>query len=227
MASASSSRLGAVLQHLLPKQQHPQPTTAPTLAQEATVAATAASAASTRTRSACWECVNRQAEWQPRDSQGELVHDGRMVILGGWFNWDVPNPRDVWSSGDGVSWSCAAEEAPWVHSDLPATFSCNGSMWTMGGRQVPGTEVSNTVWRSADGVAWEHVGCAGWTPRTGPAFAVFKGRMFVLGGTSNFYEMNADTLSNDVWSSSDGVTWERHTARAPWCVLRAAPLSQP
>lgn len=211
-------RLGSVLQHLLPKQQQRQQPPSHTTCAASTPTQQAATAGSSSCPSsgACWQCVNRQAEWQPRDSQGELVHDGRMVILGGWFEWNMPNPRDVWSSVDGVSWSCAAEEAPWVHSDLPASFSYNGFMWIMGGRKVPGTDVSNTIWRSVDGVAWMDVGRAGWKPRTGPAFTPFKGRMFVLGGTSNFYEMNADTLSNDVWSSVDGVTWECHTAQAPW-----------
>jgi len=42
-----------------------------------------------------WVKVVDHAEWQPRDSQGELVYRDKMWILGGWFNSFVPAPRDV------------------------------------------------------------------------------------------------------------------------------------
>ena len=48
-----------------------------------------------------WKCVTEAAPWQPRDSQGELVYDDHMWILGGWFTPQTPNPRDVWKSPDG------------------------------------------------------------------------------------------------------------------------------
>ena len=48
-----------------------------------------------------WKCVIEAAPWQPRDSQGELVYDDHMWILGGWFTPQTPNPRDVWKSPDG------------------------------------------------------------------------------------------------------------------------------
>ncbi|MFP6592377.1 MAG: hypothetical protein VCE12_17830, partial [Candidatus Latescibacterota bacterium] len=41
-----------------------------------------------------WKCVTEAAPWQPRDSQGELVYDDHMWILGGWFT-----PTDTQSAG--------------------------------------------------------------------------------------------------------------------------------
>jgi hypothetical protein len=32
-----------------------------------------------------WVKVTDRAGWEPRDSQGELVYDNKMWILGGWF----------------------------------------------------------------------------------------------------------------------------------------------
>ena len=52
-----------------------------------------------------WELVTRNAGWQPRDSQGEVVFNNRMWIMGGWFDSFSAPPRDVWSSPDGKSWS--------------------------------------------------------------------------------------------------------------------------
>jgi hypothetical protein len=90
-------------------------------------------------------------------------------------------------------------------------------MWIMGGRKVPGTECSNKVWSSDDGVKWNLVtDNAGWSPRLSPGFVVFKNRMWVMGGTSSFYQNNDTTLMNDVWSSSDGKNWKLELVNAPW-----------
>lgn len=80
-----------------------------------------------------WQCVTKQAGWQPRDSVGEVVFDNHMWILGGWFRHDLPNPRDVWKSPDGVEWTCVQAVAPWVHSDIPVVLNHKGRIWIMGG----------------------------------------------------------------------------------------------
>src|SRR5699024_5992691 len=51
-----------------------------------------------------WSLENTHAKWQARDSQGELVYNHKMWIMGGWFNSFEKSPRDVWSSIDGVTW---------------------------------------------------------------------------------------------------------------------------
>ena len=33
-----------------------------------------------------WVRITDTTGWQPRDSQAEVVYDGRMWILGGWLN---------------------------------------------------------------------------------------------------------------------------------------------
>jgi hypothetical protein len=164
-----------------------------------------------------WVCVTRQADWQPRDSQGEFIYKNQMWILGGWFTPKTPNPRDVWKSPDGQKWTRTVEAAPWEHSDLSAAMVFKGRMWFMGGRKLPGDENSNRVWSSTDGAKWTlETDDAGWSPRVGPSFAVFKGRMWILGGTENFYTNNDQTMKNDVWSSADGRKWKRELESAPW-----------
>ena len=51
-----------------------------------------------------WVKVTDQAGWQPRDSQGEVVYQDQLWLLGGWFNSFEAPPRDVWSSSDGLAW---------------------------------------------------------------------------------------------------------------------------
>lgn len=164
-----------------------------------------------------WVCVNEQADWQARDSQGEFVHDDHMWILGGWYTPQTPNPRDVWKSPDGKQWIRTVEVAPWEHSDLSAAMVFSGKMWFMGGRKLPGADNSNKVWSSTDGVEWVlETDDPGWCPRVSPSFVVFKNRMWIMAGTENFYDDNDQTLKNDVWSSADGKTWTLETQNAAW-----------
>ncbi|HTN01279.1 galactose oxidase [Planctellipticum variicoloris] len=167
-----------------------------------------------------WVRVAERADWQARDSQGELVYKDRLWIFGGWFQSFEAPPRDVWSSADGKTWNLVAKEAPWKHSDLPMTVVHNDRMWLMGGwynGRLPGHEASHEVWSSTDGAKWElATPHADWTPRLAAGLVEFKGRMWLLGGIENYYFGDAKSLKNDVWSSADGKSWELATADAGW-----------
>jgi hypothetical protein len=167
-----------------------------------------------------WVKATGDAGWKPRDSQGEVVYNDRMWIFGGWFDSYEAPPRDVWSSADGVNWTRVSEAAPWIHSDLSMSLTFHDRMWFMGGwynGRLDGHSASNAVWSSTDGVNWEQTaGDERWSPRIASAVAVFKDRMWVLGGTENYYFGDQSSLKNDVWSSPDGTTWELVTAEAGW-----------
>lgn len=164
-----------------------------------------------------WQCVNQAAPWQGRDSQGDMVFDDHLWILGGWFTPQTPNPRDVWKSPDGKQWQCMTEQAPWEHSDLPAALPFKNRLWLMGGRKLPGAENSNKVWSSPNGKDWTlECESAGWSPRVSPCHVVFKDRMWIFGGTDNFYEDTDETMHNDVWSTADGKNWKLEVENAQW-----------
>lgn len=167
-----------------------------------------------------WVRVTDQAGWQPRDSQGEVVYHDRLWIFGGWFNSYEAPPRDVWSSADGKTWKLVQQAAPWRHSDLSMSIVFGDRMWFMGGwfnGRLDGHSASNQVWWSTDGVKWEQAtAAAGWTPRIAAAVVPFKGRMWLLGGTENYYFGDDSSLKNDVWSSADGTHWQQATPHAGW-----------
>jgi hypothetical protein len=167
-----------------------------------------------------WIKVTDAAGWQPRDSQGEVVFRDRLWIFGGWFDSFHAPPRDVWSSPNGKDWTLVEKEAPWKHSDLPMTIAFQDKMWIMGGwynGRLPGHSASAEVWSSTDGTKWEQVTAkAGWSPRIAAGLVEFKGRMWIIGGTENYYFGDDASLKNDVWSSSDGKSWKIETAAAPW-----------
>lgn len=167
-----------------------------------------------------WARETEMAQWRPRDSQGELVFKDQLWILGGWFNSYEAPPRDVWRSHDGKTWSLVTQKAPWIHSDLPMTITYADKMWVMGGwynGRLKGHSASNQVWSSSDGMNWNlETNSAQWSPRLASAVVEFKGKMWILGGTENYYFGDENSLKNDVWFSSDGVTWELATADAGW-----------
>jgi hypothetical protein len=167
-----------------------------------------------------WVQATAQAGWQARDSQGEVVYRDRLWMFGGWFNSNEAPPRDVWSSPNGKDWTLVTREAPWKHSDLSMSVVFQDRMWMMGGwhnGRLPGHSAGNEVWHSDDGAAWQQATAnAAWTPRLAAAVVVFKGRMWLLGGTENYYFGDDRSLKNDVWSSADGKEWTLATAAAGW-----------
>jgi Kelch motif len=167
-----------------------------------------------------WQQVTSAAAWQPRDSQGEVVYHDRLWIFGGWFNSYESPPRDVWSSPDGKNWTRVTASAPWKHSDLAMTVVHDDKMWLMGGwynGRLPGHEASHEVWSSVDGANWTPATrAAGWSPRLAAGVVSFKSRMWILGGTENYYFGDQKSLKNDVWASPDGAKWTLVTEHAGW-----------
>ena len=167
-----------------------------------------------------WVEETKNTKWQARDSQGEVVYKDQLWILGGWFNSFEAPPRDVWSSKDGKVWNLISKTAPWVHSDLPMSFVFRNKMWMMGGwynGRLKGHSASNKVWSSRDGIRWEiETKEASWTPRAAAAVVEFKGKIWLLGGTENYYFGDKNSLKNDVWYYSNGKEWKLATADAGW-----------
>jgi hypothetical protein len=167
-----------------------------------------------------WVRVTEKAPWQARDSSGEVVFKDQLWILGGWFQSFEAPPRDVWSSPNGKDWKLVQKDAPWKHSDLPMMLAFQEKMWIFGGwynGRLPGHSASSEVWSSSDGEKWEQASAkAGWSPRLAAGAVVFKDKMWVLGGTENYYFGNKTSLKNDVWYSADGKEWKQATASAGW-----------
>jgi hypothetical protein len=109
-------------------------------------------------------------------------------------------------------WEVLAEQ-----SNLPArvfygAFAFKGKIWLMGG--FDGKQYYNDVWNSPDGVRWTRVTeHAGWSTRNIMAAVVFKERMWVIGGGLIDGTPPDGQTRDDVWSSTDGVTWTRVSNR--------------
>lgn len=167
-----------------------------------------------------WVKVTGTANWRARDSSVELVYKDRLWIMGGWFSSYAAPPRDVWSSADGKDWKMVVKEAPWIHSDFSMATVFKDEIYFMGGwfnGRLPGHSASNQVWKSNDGAKWTQVtAAAGWSPRIAGGLVVFKDKLWILGGTENYYFGDDKSWKNDVWSSADGKQWKLETDKAGW-----------
>lgn len=167
-----------------------------------------------------WTLVTANAGWQARDSSAEAVFHNRLWILGGWFDSFSAPPRDVWSSADGKQWTEVLHEAPWKFSDLPMATEFRDRLWIMGGwynGRLEGHGATNEVWSTENGTEWElATPAAGWSPRLAAGLVTFNDKLWIAGGTENYYFGDAKSLKNDVWSSGDGKTWTVETVAAEW-----------
>lgn len=167
-----------------------------------------------------WELITEHAEWQPRDSQGEMALGDKLFLIGGWFDSYSEGPRDIWSSTDGAHWERIVEQAPFRHADLSMSITFKDRIWMMGGwhlGRLDDATASNEVWSSADGVNWDCVTDeAAWSARQAAGLTVFNDELWLLGGVQKYYFGTQEDLRNDVWRSADGATWECVTEQAPW-----------
>ena len=163
------------------------------------------------------------APWEGRHTAGYAVHDGKMWTVGG-----DPIQRhyqnDVWNTEDGIHWVRVSDSVPWADRVLHYTVVHRGKIWVMGGQTLPQFAPApetfyNDVWSTEDGIHWTRViPAAPWTPRgmIGGS-AVFRDRIWILGGgTYDTPKQPQRRFYNDVWSSPDGIQWERHVDSAPW-----------
>lgn len=108
-------------------------------------------------------------------------------------------------------WSERAHHTSVVYDD---------KLWVLGGGDPNNsiTVPNNDVWSSADGTIWEQItASASWSGRYGHGSVVFDGKMWVLGGYGGFGGSGSQfDYYNDVWSSTDGFTWNQMTANAQW-----------
>lgn len=157
-----------------------------------------------------WTQAASAAPWTARFAHASVVtFDGRMWVIGGR---DTVDRNDVWYSFNGSSWTQATSSAPWAaRYQCAAVLRLGGMIWLMGGW---GTTRRNDVWYSADGASWtQATSAAGWAARTNfTSLVTPDNRMWIMGG----YTDASPNYLNDVWYSSDGISWTQATSAASW-----------
>jgi hypothetical protein len=157
-----------------------------------------------------WTLSTAHAPFSARYASGSAVFDGKIWIIGG--NDQAGSLNDVWSSPDGVTWTQMTANAPFVPRSGLAVTVYDDKLWVIGGEDARHGGL-NDVWYSPDGVTWTRATShAAFSPRTYHTVTVYAQKMWIIGGAAKEYQNQGTwNVANDVWSSSDGVTWTEIT----------------
>lgn len=131
-----------------------------------------------------------------------------------------------------VGWSAVTRGGPtltrvgvadWEPRDSAGEFVFQERIWILGGWKTDPPELFRDVWSTGDGRAWQrNTEELPFHHTDLPMSTVFKGKMWMIGGTSLTDPSNP--ASNSVWSSKDGVKWEKVLDSAPWSERTATPI---
>ncbi len=154
-----------------------------------------------------------EAAWSARGAESMVVYQDRLWLFGGADRVGADKGttgfvNDVWVSDDGVAWTQVTPHARWSPRAYPGVVELGDALYMIGGEGIA------DVWQTSDGEQWTEVNpAADWQPRSGFGRLAFAGNLWVFGGW-----IGDDTTHalNDVWYSSDGVTWEQQTEHAAW-----------
>lgn len=140
-----------------------------------------------------------------RYSHSSAVYDGRLWLMGGFFN---KSKNDVWYSSDGTTWvEITKNETDSVkfsmrdsHASVVFDDGFGEKLFVIGGFS---SGYRNDVWCSATGAQWTCITAeTAFSPRVGHGAAVFGGRIYLTGG------FDGERYLNDIWRSPDGIRWE-------------------
>jgi dihydrofolate reductase len=141
-----------------------------------------------------------------------VVFDDKMWVISGINSSGLPN--NVLSSTNGVTWNEVYSDADefsrrWKHSSVVFDDGKGEKMWVIAGSDH-GSFTRNDVWNSTDGKTWARIkdnNSSGFRRRELHSSVVFDKQMWVIGGLQ--YVPQGDGTVNDVWSSTNGATWDR------------------
>ncbi len=117
-------------------------------------------------------------------------------------------------------WQQMTASAAWPARSMHAAVSFRDELWVLGGGiDRYSSESVNDVWSSTDGIDWvERTAHAAWTSRMAHSAAVFREKVWIMGGLSLASDVG------DVWWSDDGIAWTGVPQESPW-TERSSPTA--
>jgi hypothetical protein len=147
-------------------------------------------------------------------SRSSVVH---FILIAALFA-----PSAVWGAEPGPDWVKVTDSAAWQPRDSQGEVVYKDRLWILGGWFDSFKEAPRDVWNSKDGKNWTRVTTqAPWTHADLPMTLSHGDRMWFMGGWYNG-RLPGHSAGNEVWSSTDGVSWNRVTSHAGWSPRLAA-----
>ena len=180
--------------------------------------------------------VEKSADWQHRLDHAAVVFDNKLWVMGGYNPGEIRKDtyyEDVWSTEDGVQWELVNDNAPWLgrrgHALVTFDDGSGEAIYLAGGYSVDEAtgyrQYCNDVWRSYDGNTWVQIkertyaeldSLDTWFPRSDHAMVAAnhggQDYIYIIGGRTQLEDHNgtyAQEYFNDVWRTTDGITWEK------------------
>ena len=123
---------------------------------------------------------------------GLVVHNDRMVLIGGWDGGR--HSTNVWASSDGAQWTMLANDCGFGSRQDLECLVFDGRIYVVGG-MTNGTD----IYSSADGVHWEvAAGPLPFSQLGNMGLVHYKRRIIVIGGETSLYA----GMQNGVYASS-------------------------
>lgn len=147
-----------------------------------------------------WVEENPAASFAVRSGFDLVNFNDKLFITGTDYNDGLSK---VWSSTDGINWVTETTSPAYGARAYHQSVAFDDRMWIIGGYSL------NDVWSSIDGVNWIlETADAGFPGRQRHQVEVHNGKMYLVGGTTDT-AINYYGLAKDVWSSDDGVIWNK------------------
>ena len=166
-----------------------------------------------------WTRQTNSAAFQTRSGHQMFSASDLLWIIGGKQN-DSSYLDDTWSSSDGINWTeRTANGHPdsyggrWNHQSV----AYDGKLWVVAGRGDSG--LKNDVWSfNMQTNTWaEATANASFSPRSKHQVVAFNDgsgeKLFLIGGEEQLSSSTSAAL-NDIWTSTDGVSWSKQTSNA-------------
>ncbi len=134
---------------------------------------------------------------------------------------------DVWSSSDMINWKIAtSNDYKWrsaFNEDKVKAVYFKNKIFVFGNGEYPKGNLNikpSEIWSSSNGVDWNKIlDEAPWSKSDDALqwfdVVVFQDKIFVIGTLDNPYGDSNRELLRDVYSSSDGINWNKEK-RPPW-----------
>ncbi len=153
------------------------------------------------------------AAFSVREGHRSVFFKDKFWVIGGVTNIeDLAN--DVWSSNDGETWVLETADTGFSGRAQFGITVFNDRIFVVGG--FTNGSLLNDVWSSANGVDWvQETDNAAFSPRAQTKLLAYKTKLYALGGLENFFDATTGS-TEEIWSSTDGVTWELETNAAPY-----------
>jgi DNA-binding SARP family transcriptional activator len=164
-----------------------------------------------------WVFIKGAAPAEGDQEMATVVRSADRVVAAGFSEVDGDRDAAIWTSRDGVSWRRAGSDADLggLGDQQINSLAVVGSRFIAVGQETIGDDTNAVVWTSADGRDWTRVpdptgGFDG--PGDQIMYTVLPTPVGIVAAGSEVLEPEWDAA---VWTSVDGVSWERLSGDTP------------